>query len=171
MPVTGYICDGIARIGNCIGYISVEYTSREEVYFIENNNLANVDYYNRQIKLIVENLDDDCRYSEAIHAGNHGDMKRLVKQYHAMQRRNNNPEIPYTEHLFGVASILKSVAEHSKEVPEDTLKLMIQAALGHDLLEDTAINEDTIKRVNYSLQETTQGSDLTGDVFPVRFSM
>ena len=77
-------------------------------------------------------------------------MKRLVKQYHAMQRRNNNSEIPYTEHLFGVASILKTITEYNKEVPSDILELMTQAALGHDLLEDTAISEEIIDRATES---------------------
>ena len=73
-------------------------------------------------------------------------MKALVRQYHAAQRRNQNPEIPYTEHLFGVASVLKTIAESCHEVPEDRLAAMLQAALGHDLLEDTEIGEDTIER-------------------------
>ena len=94
-------------------------------------------------------MDDDCYYSEAIHVcGLRGidGMKVLVKQYHAMQRRNNNPEIPYTEHLYGVASVLKMIAEYIKEIPNEILDIMIQAALGHDLLEDTAIIEDTLRR-------------------------
>ena len=74
-------------------------------------------------------------------------MRRLVKQYHAIQRRNNNPEIQYTEHLYGVASVLKSVAESNKEIPEDILDCMMQAALGHDLLEDTEIDEPAILQV------------------------
>ena len=72
-------------------------------------------------------------------------MEILVRQYHAMQRRNNNPDIPYTEHLKGVATVLKTFAESIKEIPDDVLKDMILAALGHDLLEDTVINEYTIR--------------------------
>ena len=72
-------------------------------------------------------------------------MEILVRQYHAMQRRNNNPDIPYIEHLKGVATVLKTFAESIKEIPDDVLKDMILAALGHDLLEDTVINEYTIR--------------------------
>lgn len=75
----------------------------------------------------------------------------LVNQYHATQRRNNNPEIPYIEHLFGVASILKTIAECSKEVSSDILELMTQAALGHDLLEDTVVSEETIDEATESV--------------------
>ncbi len=74
-------------------------------------------------------------------------MRSLIKQYHTLQRRNNNPEIPYTEHLYGVVSALKSVAESNKEIPEDVLEYMMQAALGHDLLEDTDIDENVILQV------------------------
>ena len=62
-----------------------------------------------------------------------------------MQRRNHNPDIPYTEHLYGVASVLQTIAENCKEIPEKELNILIQAALGHDLLEDTAIQENRIR--------------------------
>ena len=116
---------------------------------------------------MVEDLDDDCRYSEAIHAGGprySERMKVLVEQYHAMQRRNNNPSIPYTEHLHGVASVLKTIAESNQEIPEKKLGVMIQAALGHDLLEDTAIQKDRIIRdINFEvlqlIEELTNPND------------
>ena len=76
------------------------------------------------------------------------DMKALVRRYHAAQRRNNNPEIPYTEHLFGVASVLKTVAGACREIPEDFLSAMLQAAYGHDLLEDTGISEETVEQTS-----------------------
>lgn len=147
---SGFNCSGIIRIGKDIGSAFVDFTANQRrLFFRQDNNLFDNDSYNDRIKTIVEDLDDDCRFSEAIHA--HGPrgiegMRILVKQYHAMQRRNNNPEIPYTEHLDGVASILKTIAVKENEISEDILKMMIQAALGHDLLEDTVINDDTLER-------------------------
>lgn len=109
---TGFFCKGIVKIGDRIGAVCVDCTGNiREVFFREDNALVEEEAYNKKIKEIVEDLDDDCRYSKAIHVLGRGGiegMKRLVKQYHAMQRRNDNPEIPYTEHLYGVASVFQS---------------------------------------------------------------
>lgn len=147
---SGFNCLGILRIGEDIGGADIDFTvNTRVVYFDRDNTLFDNASYNNRIKEIVEYLDDDCQNSEAIHAyGLYGidGMKVLIKQYHAMQNRNNNPETPYTEHLHGVASILETIVENEKEISDDMLNIMIQAALGHDLLEDTAINEDTLER-------------------------
>lgn len=146
---SGYNSRGIVKIGRDIGSAFVD--SMGNLFFRINNGLSDMSSYNEIIKVIVEDLDDDCRYSEAIHArglsylNNTEAMEILVRQYHAMQRRNNNPNIQYIEHLKGVASVLETVAESCNEIPDSVLKDMIPAALGHDLLEDTAITEYTIR--------------------------
>ncbi len=72
-------------------------------------------------------------------------MKKLIQKYHAAQRRNNNPALPYTEHLYGVASVIKTSALRYNEISEPDLDNMIAAALGHDLLEDTGIDEAVLE--------------------------
>lgn len=154
---SGYNSRGIVKIGKDIGNAFVD--SWGNLFFRINNGLSDMYSYNEMIKVIVEDLDDDCRYSEAIRArglsylNNTEAMEILVNQYHAMQRRNNNPNIQYTEHLKGVASVLETVAESCNEIPDSVLKDMIPAALGHDLLEDTAIAE-------YTIRDTTNGTVL-----------
>ena len=147
---SGFNCRGIVTIGNDIGTVFVD--SNDRVYFKIDNELFDSVSYNKMVKEIVEALDDDCKYSEAIHArsylNNIESMHILVKQYHAMQRRNNNPNIPYTEHLNGVASVLETIANKYNEIPDSVLSIMIPAALGHDLLEDTFIKEDRIDRID-----------------------
>ena len=148
---SGFNCRGIIKIGDEIGSAFISLTvNMQYVLYRSDDSLQDKAAYDKKIKEIVEDLDDDCRYSEAIHVnrvrGIDG-MKALIRQYHAMQIRNNNPDTPYTEHLYGVSSILKTIAESEREIPGDSLDLMIQAALGHDLLEDTVITEDTVKRV------------------------
>ena len=149
---SGYNCRGIVKIGNDIGTAFVDTSlSCWKVQFKINNSLSEMSSYNEKIKEIVDDLDDDCLYSEAIHAqglnwlNNTESMKILINQYHAMQKRNNNSDIPYTEHLTGVASVLKTIAEHYNEIPDGVLKVMIPAALGHDMLEDTVIRERRIE--------------------------
>ena len=71
-------------------------------------------------------------------------MKKLIQKYHAAQRRNNNPDIPYTEHLYGVASVIKTTAHNYKEINEVDIDHMIAAALGHDLLEDTGDRKSVV---------------------------
>lgn len=148
---SGLLCRGIVKIGQKYGCILVEFsTDCKQVFFEADNTLTEMKSYNKKVTEIVKDMDEDCRYSEAINIGGifePDSMKILVKQYHAMQRRNNNPDIPYTEHLHGVASVLKTIAENYNEIPKSVLEFMLQAALGHDLLEDTAIEEDTIDRM------------------------
>ena len=151
---TGYNCRGIVQIGEDIGTVFVD-TSLDlgKVLYSEHNELTDINAYNEKIIEIITDLDDDCRYSEAIHVQhdyyyNHTElMKTLIKQYHAEQRRNSNPNIPYTEHLYGVASILNTIASDYNEIPQVRLEQMIWAALGHDLLEDTTIKEEVISSV------------------------
>ena len=78
-------------------------------------------------------------------------MKLLIEKYHSEQYRNDRGDylpskIPYTDHLYGVESILQSALDKtcecmSKSAEED----MLRAALGHDLLEDTDVTESEIK--------------------------
>lgn len=76
-------------------------------------------------------------------------MNELIELYHANQRRNNNSAIPYTEHLRGVAAILISLVELCGEVTDPQLiENMRNAALGHDLLEDTLVSEAEIVEVS-----------------------
>lgn len=151
---SGYNCRGIVKIGNDIGTVFVD-TSVDcgQALFLKNDGLSDPEQYKQKIIEIITDLDDDCRYSEAIHVqyGYYFDhtelMKTLVKQYHAEQKRNSNPDIPYTEHLYGVASVLNSIADYYNEIPKDRRTIMVWAALGHDLLEDTDIQEETISSV------------------------
>ena len=165
---SGYNSRGIVKIGKDIGSVFVN--SKGNLFLHIDNGLSDMSFYNEKIQEIVEDLDEDCRYSEAIHARGLRDlndtesMQILINQYHAMQRRNKNPNIPYTEHLKGVATLLDTVAKSQKEIPDGVRKDMILAALGHDLLEDTAIDEDRIKeatnnRVLQLIKELTNPND------------
>lgn len=74
-------------------------------------------------------------------------MEDLVKKYHNSQYRNKN-KVPYVEHLIGVKSILSSVLEITGECTDEVLfKDMLDAALGHDLIEDTSVSIDEITNV------------------------
>ena len=74
-------------------------------------------------------------------------MENLAKKYHKTQYRNKN-KVPYIEHLIGVESILSSVFRITGEcVDEVLLKDMLDAALGHDLIEDTEVSENEIIEV------------------------
>ena len=69
------------------------------------------------------------------------DFTAIMKQYHAGQVRNAG-RIPYCEHPLNVASILTSVIAITHETDDAALLAdMHDAALGHDLLEDTKITE------------------------------
>ena len=90
-------------------------------------------------------------------------MEQLIKKYHRQQYRNG--KVPYTDHLYGVKSVLMSVLNQTGEckglqLTED----MCNAALGHDLLEDTAVSEAEIvstanERVLKLIQELTNPVD------------
>lgn len=77
-------------------------------------------------------------------------MNSLVKKYHYGQYRNNyNGYLPakvhYIDHLFGVREILSSVLFMFGECKDEQLKKdMCDAAIGHDLLEDTKVTEEEI---------------------------
>lgn len=149
---SGFFCKGIIMIDENLGYAGISFDLNDRsVLFIENNSLRDKELFNDMVRSIVDDLDDDCRYSEAIHvqgySGKNG-MKLLVNQYHASQTRNNNPGIPYTDHLYGVSTILLSVARMFNEIDEATLDVMRDAALGHDLFEDTAVNRMVVNSIN-----------------------
>ena len=75
-------------------------------------------------------------------------MEELVKKYHATQYRNKDT-VPYYEHLIGVKSILTSVFEITKECKDEgTLRDMRDAAIGHDLIEDTTVSKDEITAIS-----------------------
>ena len=75
-------------------------------------------------------------------------MEDLVKEYHKAQYRNKD-KVPYIEHLIGVKSILSSVLKITKECTDETLfNDMLDAALGHDLIEDTCVVKDEIIKVS-----------------------
>ena len=72
-------------------------------------------------------------------------MEELATKYHAKQFRNKDERIPYTEHTFGVASILTSAFEVTKECDDPSLiEDMKNAGIGHDLIEDTEVTEEEI---------------------------
>lgn len=75
-------------------------------------------------------------------------MENLIKEYHKTQYRNKN-KVPYIEHLIGVRSILHSVLEITGECTDAIeLKTLEDAALGHDLIEDTNVSEEEIIKVS-----------------------
>lgn len=79
-------------------------------------------------------------------------MEELVKKYHKTQFRNKN-KVPYVEHLIGVRSILQSILAITGECADSTeLTTLKNAALGHDLIEDTDVTEAEI--VNASSERT-----------------
>ena len=74
-------------------------------------------------------------------------MENMVKEYHKTQYRNKN-KVPYIEHLIGVKSILSSVLKITSECTDEALlEDMLNAALGHDLIEDTDVSKDEITKV------------------------
>ena len=93
-------------------------------------------------------------------------MEDLVKKYHKTQYRNKD-KIPYIEHLIGVKSILSSVLEITGECKDEILLGdMLNAALGHDLIEDTSVSKDEIidasnERVLHLIEELSNPVDDT----------
>lgn len=74
-------------------------------------------------------------------------MENLVKEYHKTQYRNKG-KTPYIEHLIGVKSILSSVLKITGECTDEALQEdMLDAALGHDLIEDTEVSKDEIVKI------------------------
>ena len=77
-------------------------------------------------------------------------FESMVRKYHYGQFRNNiegylPPKVPYTDHLFSVREILSSALFMFGECKDKQKKKdMCDAALGHDLLEDTEIVENEI---------------------------
>ena len=71
-------------------------------------------------------------------------MEDLVNTQHKQQTRNNG-KVPYVTHLYGVRSVLESLIESCGEITDATLaKDLGNAALGHDLLEDTHVTKEEI---------------------------
>ena len=75
-------------------------------------------------------------------------FNELIRIKHAGQYRNpieGMEAVPYTEHLYGVASIVSSILDISGEITDESLRQDIfYAALGHDLLEDTDTTDEEI---------------------------
>ena len=72
------------------------------------------------------------------------DFVTVMKKCHAGQFRNAG-RVSYCEHPLNVASILSSVVAITHEIDNIALLAdMHDAALGHDLLEDTKITEAEI---------------------------
>ena len=77
-------------------------------------------------------------------------MEELIRIYHNTQFRNDQgdlipPKVPYIDHLFGVKSILSYALTKFNECEDPQLFAdMCNAALGHDLIEDTDVDEETI---------------------------
>ena len=73
-------------------------------------------------------------------------MLHLIKYAHSGQYRNAG-KVPYWQHCANVAEILKSTLTITGEEPADGLFTdMMLAALGHDLLEDTNVTEDELRK-------------------------
>ena len=84
------------------------------------------------------------------------DMEQLIRKYHNTQFRNDKenftpPKVPYIDHLFGVKSMLAFALNAFNECKDSQLfSDMCNAVLGHDLIEDTNIDEKAIiKATNY----------------------
>lgn len=74
-----------------------------------------------------------------------GRMRQTVQEFHASQTRNAG-RTPYWHHCVGVGKVLKDAIQESGEVKDESLAGdMILAAMGHDLLEDTKITQETIE--------------------------
>ena len=77
-------------------------------------------------------------------------MEQLIKKYHSTQFRNDKenyipPKVPYVDHLFGVRPILSYALNKFGECKDSQLfSDMCNAALGHDLIEDTNVDEEMI---------------------------
>ena len=77
-------------------------------------------------------------------------MEQLIKMYHNTQFRNDKenltpPKVPYVDHLFGVRAILSYALNKFGECKDSQLfSDMCNAALGHDLIEDTNVDEGMI---------------------------
>ena len=97
-------------------------------------------------------------------------MERLIECFHKNQLRNYRPDylpakIPYTDHLVGVRTVLETALRKFNEVTDpQLLQDMCDAALGHDLLEDTDATEENIlkaanPRVLKLIRELTNPDD------------
>ena len=82
-------------------------------------------------------------------------MERLVRHFHRKQFRNHKEgylpaKIPYADHLLGVKTVLSSSLSKFGECKDkQAFQDMCDAALGHDLLEDTdATEEDVLSATN-----------------------
>ena len=77
-------------------------------------------------------------------------MNKLISKYYSRQFRNNKEgylpaKVPYRDHLYGVKAILSYALYAFGEGQDKALKEdILNAALGHGLLEDTDIKEDEI---------------------------
>ena len=75
------------------------------------------------------------------------DFYELIETKHAGQIRNKSESgtVPYTDHLYGVATVISSALNLTSEVSDEQLFAdIVNAALGHDLIEDTDVSEAEI---------------------------
>ena len=73
-------------------------------------------------------------------------MEDIIEQYHKNQTRNGG-KTPYTVHLYGVENILSSLIDKGGEIADpDLISDLKNGALGHDLLEDTDVPEESIAK-------------------------
>ena len=97
-------------------------------------------------------------------------MDQIVRKYHSKQLRNNkegylSPKVPYFDHLDSVRNILSFALYKFGECQDPQLKKdILNAAIGHDLLEDTDITEAEIieasnERVLSLIKELTNPVD------------
>lgn len=97
-------------------------------------------------------------------------MDQIVRKYHSKQLRNSkegylSPKVPYFDHLNSVRQILSFALYRFDECQDPQLKKdILNAAIGHDLLEDTDITETEIieasnERVLSFIKELTNPVD------------
>ena len=97
-------------------------------------------------------------------------MDQIVRKYHSKQLRNDkegylSPKVPYFDHLESVRHILSFALYKFGECQDPQLeKDILNAAIGHDLLEDTDITEAEIieasnERVLSLIKELTNPVD------------
>lgn len=90
-------------------------------------------------------------------------MEELIEKYHTGQTRNKG-HVPYVVHLYGVREILKNLILAEEEIPKRIARDLGNAALGHDLLEDTEVLEEEIvsctnEKVLRYIKEVTNPED------------
>lgn len=141
-------------------------------------NTVNVDYWKAALNYIIQAIDiyrDNMSirqdFISKVYYGNALRQYLLIcEDIGGSQFRNDReiysiPKIPYTDHLQGVKSVLLSSLSQIGECDDEQLiEDMCNAALGHDLLEDTEVTEKEIldttnERVLNMIKELTNPVD------------